>query len=315
MKLLISCTNSPIPLIGYDFENNNIFWKLETNGKIFLTAGITYQDNDLILGYSNSFIRIISNGYKKHDLPGPYYSLTHSIHAINNNEIGITDTGNSCIRIFNKADKDIKILNPINHWTNIPHDALHLNDFTITPFGIIASCFDYRPWRGQKNNETWDDWCKGNYGILINASGHNNKSKGRIVGCGFNHPHSLNYINPYLYLCSSSTGTFHICKFNNQGTISDNEHNIITHDHFLRGAYKFNNIWFLGGSTIRHGEQLSKYVEIYSFNESTKEIQKKQLNLDGEVYDILPWSEHILTPILKNNIFSYLINHFGQNIL
>ena len=56
-----------------------------------------------------SFIRIISNGYKKHDLPGPYYSLTHSIHAINNNEIGITDTGNSCIRIFNKADKDIKI--------------------------------------------------------------------------------------------------------------------------------------------------------------------------------------------------------------
>ncbi len=238
-------------------------------------------------------------------LSGPHDPQLHSLHFINDNAVGVVDTGHSAVRIIDKCGQQIKTLNPVACWLEVPEDAIHLNDFVMTPYGLLASCFDYRPWRLIRELMPYEEWCTGGYGLILNLTGESHNGAGRIIGCGFNHPHSLNYIDPFLYLCSSSTGTFSICEFSGTGTLIEKSQHKITEDHFLRGACYMQDGWFLGGSTFRHEQLIAENVEIYYFNMLSETIQKKEIQGKGEIYDILPWKDEIMAPIIKN--------HFSQS--
>ena len=67
----------------------------------------------------------------------------------------------------------------------------------------------------------------------------------------------------------------------------------------MRGAYFVDNGWFLGGSTRRHDELLGGNVEIYYFDTLAETVQKKEIPGQGEIYEILPWKDEIMTPIIK----------------
>ncbi len=302
MKLLLSCVNTDLSLIGYDWEDGKIFWSCHRN-TIDLT-GICFAGNRLF-GAANDNVSILdpSNIYQL-DLPGSYKALAHGIHIIGNELFGVVDTGNSVVRIINGNGDEVKTYKPLESWGDIPHDAIHLNDFALTPFGFFASCFDYRPWRSSwiKKQESFEDWCKSGYGVILNLSGDEDKGVGRIVGCGFNHPHSLQYVDPFFYVCSSSTGVFHVCSFTKSGELTEKSRFDITDDHFLRGAYKASDGWFLGGSSFRHGMTISNSMEVYFLKESNGEIEKKALGISGEIYDILPWNDEILQPIIEKHL-------------
>ena len=72
---------------------------------------------------------------------------------------------------FNRKGEQEVEFEPLKEWGEIPKDAIHLNDFAVTASGILASSFDYRPWRQTKEDITWDDWCTGGYGVILNLTG------------------------------------------------------------------------------------------------------------------------------------------------
>lgn len=301
MKLLLSCVNTNLTLIGFDWDEGKIFWSCHKD-KINAT-GICYAGNRLFTT-ANDTVTILGPTDKYHiDLPGGYKALAHGIHVVSDEAFGVVDTGNSAVRIFNGNGDEIETYKPLEAWGSIPHDTIHLNDFALTPFGVFASCFDYRPWRSSRkyNQERWEDWCNSGYGVILNLSGHKGKGIGRIVGCGFNHPHSLQYVNPFFYLCSSATGIFHVCNFTKSGELTEEMQFKISDDHFLRSAYKDHDSWYLGGSSVRHGEVVSNSMEIYHFKEATGRIEKKSLGIPGEIYDILPWKDEIMQPIAQKH--------------
>ncbi len=302
MKLLLSCVNSKLSLIGFDWDEGKIFWSCRKDK--FNLAGMCYVGNRLFTAGGDTVSMLDPSDINHIDLPGSYKSLAHGIHVINDELFGVVDTGNSAVRIFDgRRGIEVKAYKPLECWGTIPHDTIHLNDFALTPFGIFASCFDYRPWRSSRmlKKEYWEDWCNSGYGVILNLSGHKDKGVGRIVGNGFNHPHSLQYVNPFFYLCSSATGIFHVCNFTKSGELTEEMQFKISDDHFLRGAYKASDSWFLGGSSVRHGKTVSKSMEIYHFKETTGRIEKKTLGIPGEIYDILPWKDEIMQPIVQQH--------------
>jgi hypothetical protein len=304
MKLLLSFVSSTISLAGYDWDRGEIFWSIPSSQ--FKTGGICYHDSDLWVSSDNRVVQLCSNGDGNvTTLSGPHDPQLHSLHFINDNAVGVVDTGHSAVRIIDKCGQQIKTLNPVACWLEVPQDAIHLNDFVMTPYGLLASCFDYRPWRLIRELMPYEEWCTGGYGLILNLTGEPHNGAGRIIGCGFNHPHSLNYIDPFLYLCSASTGTFSVCEFSGTGTLIEKAQRKITEDHFLRGACYMQDGWFLGGSTFRHEQLIAENVEIYYFNILTETIQKKEIQGKGEIYDILPWKDEIMAPIIKN--------HFSQS--
>ena len=305
MKLLISFVNSTISLAGYDWDKGEIFWSIPSCQ--IKTCGICYHDADLWISSDDRVVQLCSNGDGNVvTLSGPYDPQLHGIHVMNDDTLGVVDTGHSAVRIIDKSGQQMEILSPVASWLEVPPDAIHLNDFVTTPHGLYASCFDYRPWRVIRERISHEDWCTAGYGLIINLTGNARQGAGRIVGCGYNHPHSLNYVDPFLYLCSSSTGTFSICEFSGTGTLIEKSHHNITEDHFLHGACFFDNGWFLGGSTFRHDELIAENIEIYYFDTLGQKVQKKEIQGKGEIYDILPWHDEIMKPIIKN--------HFAQSL-
>jgi hypothetical protein len=107
-------------------------------------------------------------------------------------------------------------------------------------------------------------------------------------------------------VCSSSTGTFSICDFSSTGTLIEKSQHKITEDHFLRGACFSDSGWFLGGSTFRHNKLIAENIEIYYFDIISQTVQKKEIQGKGEIYDILPWNDEIMNPIIKH--------HFSQSL-
>jgi hypothetical protein len=305
MKLLLSFVNSTISLAGYDWDRGEIFWSIPSSH--IKTCGICYHDSDLWVSSDNRVVQLCPNGDGNViTLSGPHDPQLHGLHVLNDTTLGVVDTGHSAVRIIDKNGQQVQTFNPVACWLEVPNDAIHLNDFVMTPYGLLASCFDYRPWRVVRELMSYEDWCTGGYGLIINLTVESHKGAGRIVGCGLNHPHSLNYVDPYLYLCSSSTGTFSICEFSGTGTLIEKSQFKITQDHFLRGACHVENGWFLGGSTFRHEQLIAENVELYYFNASSETIQRKEIQGKGEIYDILPWNDEIMTPVIKH--------HFSQSL-
>lgn len=297
MKLLLSCVNSPLSLIGYDWDKDEIFWTCNSTK----ACGIAYDGNGLLIATDNILNRLSPTNCNRTQMFGHHATLAHSVHVIDENLIGLVDTGNSQLLVINKKGKVKTIYNPVSHWGTLPPDAIHLNDFVVTPHGILASCFDYRPYQKVKNEVSWDKWSKGGYGVILSLTGEEGNGMGRIVGCGFNQPHSLQYTEPNLYVCSSSIGVLHVCEFVNGGLLREKMQYKITDDHFLRGAYKVNNEIFLGGSSRRYGEAIASSMEIYNLDELSGKVMKKSLGLEGEIYDILSWKNYIMQPLINHH--------------
>ena len=147
------------------------------------------------------------------------------------------------------------------------------------------------------------DWYSGCYGLILNlTSGQKGEGAGRVVGCGFNHPHSLTYWNEKLYLCSSATGDFHQCGFDKRGNFINSDPMRITETHFLRGLHKVDGGWIMGGSSRRHQEKIAETLELYFFEDSSNRVVETQsINRTAEIYDILPWKAEIMEPIIRRH--------------
>ena len=255
------------------------------------SCGICFFDSALWFSSDDEVVRIDCHETTRLKYKARYPMELHSIHPIGDKKLGIVDTGNSVIRIIDKSGQHIETLSFLDSWGDIPKDAVHLNDFTSTPHGLIASCFDYRPYRTVRKDIPWNTWCSQRYGLLINITGNQVVGPGAIVGCGFNHPHSLHYFEPYIYLCSSATGELVRLSLDEHGFVKQKLEFAITSEHFLRGSMRIGSKWVLGGSSMRHGQVVNNTAALYFFCEKTKVIQKYDLSFPGEIYEILPWRE------------------------
>ena len=173
MRLLLSCVNSDLSLIGFDWDSGRIFWACPQ--KLLRVCGACYDGNDLLLSGDNHVARVTPTGYVRTELSGRYDALAHSVHVIDEDRFGVVDTGNSRVVGVNKRGEADVVYGPVDHWGDIPHDAIHLNDFAVTPHGMLASCFDYRPWRKVREDTSWEDWCTGGYGMILNLTGTENR--------------------------------------------------------------------------------------------------------------------------------------------
>ncbi len=305
MKLLLSCPNSNFSLLGYDWTKEELFFAIPSY--IFTACSIEYYSNSLLVSSENEIRRISPYEETIYYLGGRYNNLAHSVKIIDKDKIAVVDTGNTRVIVIDASGRVIKTYNPLESWGNIPQDTIHLNDVVQTPYGLLASCFDYRPWRYEREKLSWQQWCSGGFGLILNLS-----EEGRVIGCGLNHPHSLTYKHPYLYVCSSATGEFHVFEFNKNGILREKQRYRICNNHFLRGALYTKMGWFLGGSCRRHEEVISKNMKIYLFNQDTCSVEGRVLDMWGEIYDILPWREDILEPIIRN-ILSYKAKEYATS--
>jgi hypothetical protein len=278
-RVLLSCVNSLHSLAGYDWESEEIFWACPS--RIIKCCGACYDGSDLLIASDSKVTRMTPKGVFQTQLKGPYEALAHSVHVIDEQTIGVVDTGNSRVVLLNRKGEPFNTLNPLSYWGDLPCDAVHLNDFTSTPFGILASGFDYRPWRNVREEITWDDWCSGGYGLVMNLTGDKEMGKGRIIGCGVNHPHSLTFQSPYLYLCSSATGDFHQFEFDDFGILREINRIHVTDRHFLRGVHRVDDGWLLGGSSVRHGEVMERTTALYHLNEATWKVESRTVGGGG----------------------------------
>lgn len=147
---------------------------------------------------------------------------------------GVVDTGNSRVVVYLSDGSVDDVYCPLVALEASPHDAIHMNDLL---HGLITSCFDYRPWRSVREKTSWGDWCTGGYGLILRLDGAPGSGAGRVVGSGFNHPHSLTCHENCLHLCSSSTCEFHVCEVDAHGLIRELKRFQISKDHFVRGSF------------------------------------------------------------------------------
>lgn len=299
MRLLLGCVNTSVSLMGYDWETGEIFWAVSRDA--LRVCGVCYDGPDLLVAGDNTLTRIQPGGGFCTPLGGRFDALAHSVHPMGDGRSGVVDTGNSRLLCVDPGGAIVDVYEPIASWGEVPHDAIHLNDFAVTPAGILASCFDYRPWRKVKAGTSWDDWCTGGYGLVLNLTGDGPTGAGRVVGCGFNHPHSLNYVDDRLTLCSSATGVFHVCELEWHGLVREARRYQVTEDHFLRGACRCDGGWFLGGSSTRHGQVMSNTIEIYRLETATGRVERRSIPGTGEIYDILPWREEVMQPLIRRH--------------
>lgn len=301
MRLLLSCVSSSISLGGFDWDTGELFWNLPS--KALAACGVCYHNDRLLIASEDSVTAVSPHGVRTLRLPGPYPSLAHGIHPIDDETFGVVDTGNSCLRLYDREGNHLRDVCPIRAWPDVPPDAVHLNDFVVTPQGIIGSCFDFRPFRTVRTQVPgWNDIPAPGVGLLLNLS--DLSEAGRIVACGLNHPHSLIYREPEVVHCCSSTGSLHFWQFADQGTLQQRRVCTITDEHFLRGVLPDGERWFLGGSTTRHSTSPGSRMAVYRLTESTGHVECKWLPLTGEIYDILPWDGPLLHPIVEERLLS-----------
>lgn len=292
MKLLLSCVNTLVSLIGYDTEKENAFWYCPAN--IIRSCGISYFLDGLLIASDNSFIYLSKDKIQQFNLSGPHDNYVHSIHAIGD-QIGIADTGNSAIIIASREGQELFRYDPLEGWEQRPIDAIHLNDFLVQDHGILASCFSYKPFQSIKNNRK--TWAKGGHGLILEMRRQNNMTISRVVACGISCPHSLVESDGKVYCCSSLDGKFIELAKSHNGTLSPSSVWNIANSHFLRGALRHDQGWYLGGSAFRRQGTGSSMV-LFDLEPETSAIRTMKVANAGEIYDILPWSDRIMGPVV-----------------
>ena len=293
-KVLLSCVNSVVSFIGYDLVAQKAFWYCPADR--IRACGASYGDGCLLIASDNFLIRMsAAKGVERLRLPGPHENLAHSVHALAGMGIGVADTGNSRVLLYGSDLTGYISFDPLESWGELPPDAIHLNDFVRTPRGLVASCFNYRPYRLPEIPEyRWQD--KG-YGLLLSLDKIRGKSVGRVVGCGLDCPHSLVWHQERLYCCASATGDFVRFGYSEHGTLCEEARIPITKEYFLRGALPLaNGDWLLGGSSVRKQSSKGMGLLLYGADGSVSDLH---VAAAGEIYDILPWDDALMRPLAR----------------
>jgi hypothetical protein len=209
--------------------------------------------------------------------------------------IGVADTGNSRVLIYGHDLKNFMAFEPLEPWGEIPLDAIHLNDFVQTPYGLVASCFHYQSFRALEiPGHVWQP--KG-YGLLLSLGKMGGHDISRVAASGLSCPHSLIWHEDRLYCCSSATGEFIRLRHNGYGGFVEEERRFITNEHFLRGALPLEDgSWILGGSHIRRVD--SKGMAVFRLHPDGR-LETFRVAPVGEIYDILPWDPAIMEPVAE----------------
>ena len=299
MKLLLSCVNTRVSLIGFDTDTQQPFWYLPSN--ILRACGICYLNNNLLIAADDHIIRVGCEGVSYIKLPGPHGNFAHSIRRFGD-MIAIADTGNSRVLITDQELAHFVTFDPIEAWGDRPVDAIHINDMLVLDDEILASCFNYQPFRHFADPKF--DWRPMKLGLILSMRKFYGKTVTRVVASGLDFPHSLSIEDDKLYCCSAFTGELIEFSRNARGTFNFSKSWKVTDKKFLRGALRRDGIWFLGGSSGRgEGEEKSP-MSLLRLDMSTGEVLEMWVAAVGEIYDVLPWHDEIVRPLVDvmNNL-------------
>jgi len=296
VKVLVSCVNSLVSLVGYDTERREPFWYCP--GNLLRACGAAWDGGDLLLASDDFLTRIAPDQVTQSRLPAPHPNLAHSVHMLEDGLVGVADTGNSRLLVRDPAGKGAAAFEPLSGWPEVPSDAIHLNDFCQTPAGLFASCFSFRPlpkdygrfdWRGQ------------GHGLILALDKQGGHDASRIVGCGISCPHTLAWHEERLYCCASASGTWLRFAVAEDGVLAREAVVKVTDTHFLRGALRVEGGWLLGGSSRRHLAGEASCMALYLLSDAG-EIAMHRLANRGEVYDVLPWTPAMdaLVPVINS---------------
>ncbi len=294
-KILLSCVNSVVSLIGYDTEKNSSFWYCP--GNVLRSCGACYADDALWIASDNTLTKINDDTVRLSCLPGPLDNLAHSVKAISKDILAVVDTGNSRILLF-AGDENMGLeSSPLGEWDiTLPHDAIHCNDVMAWRDGFLVSAFSYQPFRPvQQKCPTWKEQGLGVIFYLRRASGHTISS---IVASGLNCPHSMVEHEGCIYCCSSSSGDFYRYVPAANGTLNFDCSWSITKRHFLRGALRIDNGWLLGGSSRRESDSKNSGMMLFYLDDNGS-ISEHSVANAGEIYEILPWDNNIMRSVAK----------------
>jgi hypothetical protein len=293
MRFLLSCPHSEYSLIGYDYDSGEVFWKLKYPISFF---GICYgQNNELFATGRNRILKFMPEGYKRARL-NQFKANTrpHSVKMMKNGNMGVVDTGNSAIRVYNENLELLERHEALLGYNRI-FDCIHINDFTESPIGLLATCFGYNPYRevidymGRKGV-----WTKNRTGLVINLS----EFHGTVVFSGLSCPHSLNYYNGKLYVLSSYNQTLYCLDISGPDTLIDYKLTLDC-DKFIRGlCFADEDDYYIGGTYLRYRrDDADTAAEFYRI--SGREIESKTIPEITDIYEVIPWREDIMRPIIE----------------
>lgn len=293
MKLLLSCVNSLVSLVGYDTETRESFWYCP--GNVLRACGICYHGSGLAIASDDYLTTLRPDGVSQFKITGTHPNLAHSVKELHG-ALAVADTGNSRIALTAPNGRILREYDPLQMWPDRPADAIHLNDFIPTETGLLASCFSYQPFQQLKQRP--EIWKQGGHGLVLEMVLDNELTVSRVVASGLSCPHSLHARDDALYCCSSLNGSFVRMERAPGGTYATSHLWNITDDHFLRGALPHETGWFLGGSCIRTKAERSG-MAVFHFDESTGAVDTMKVAPAGEIYDILPWDDAIMQPLMR----------------
>ena len=291
MRVLLSCVNTVVSLIGFDLDAGG-FWFSPADR--LRACGACLTEDALYIASDDTLTKISAiGGISSVRLPGPYSNLAHSVHVFPDTGIALADTGNSRVLLYG-FDLSGRIgFEPLEGWPQAPEDALHLNDAIWTPHGIIASCFNYRPFRSvQVEGWSWRD--KG-YGFLVSLEKYRGRNVGRIVACGLDCPHSLLWHKERLWCCASAAGDLVRLAFSDRGQLREEERLHITSDYFLRGLMPLEDGGLLLGGSALRGRNSKGMALLRLMPDGV--VREYPVARTGEIYDILPWRSAVMRSI------------------
>jgi len=292
MKVLLSCVNTAVSLIGFDLDAGTGFWFSPADR--LRACGVCLSEDALFIAADDTLTKIsAAGGISCIKLPGPHRNLAHSVHVFQDMGVAVADTGNSRVLLYGFDLSAGISFEPLEGWPQPPEDALHLNDAIWTPHGIVASCFNYRPFRSVQI-EGWP-WRNKGYGLILSLEKFRGRNVGKILACGLDCPHSLLWHDDRVWCCSSATGDVVRLVFTGNGQLREEERIPITRDYFLRGAMPLEDgSLLLGGSSLRRQDNKGMALLRLMPDGAVREYPVART---GEIYDILPWQSAMMRSI------------------
>ncbi|MBQ7585777.1 MAG: hypothetical protein IJU40_05975 [Desulfovibrionaceae bacterium] len=305
--ILLGCVNTRVSLIGIDINKKEAFWYCPSN--IQRTCGICYGKESLYISSDNHLTKINSLGISSYKIPGRYNNFAHSIKIAYDSHLGLADTGNSQIHLFDGQNFTLSF-SPLECWNEIPIDAIHVNDFLPFNQGMLVSAFSYQPFTAWKS--TSFDWKHDGWGCLYYLRRFEHKTVSRIVASGLNCPHSLNTWDDDIYCCASASGDWIQFQVTKQGLLYEKKRIHVSDTHFLRGALRHKDGWLLGGSSQRHADG-SGGMHLYYLSDDGS-VQLIWEGGSGEIYEILPWDPTIMSDVCTVLAKAPVAFHLDENI-
>ncbi|MCR4665893.1 MAG: hypothetical protein K5657_01210 [Desulfovibrio sp.] len=286
-RLLLSCVNTRVSLVGFDLKREAPFWYCPST--VLHACGAVYDQQALWVASDATLCRIGKESLSFVSLPGPHANYVHSVKQASDGLLVLCDTGNSRLLFFDGSVLPLS-LSPLEEWERagcrLPFDAIHVNDCLPWRDGFLVSAFSHEPFTAWK--ETGVPWQKAGLGCIYYLTREGKRTLARIVACGINCPHSLVLHEGDIYCCSSASGDFLQFHPDEENRLHLVKTVHVTSTHFLRGALRIDGGWILGGSSRRHAEDGGGML-LYKLADDGG-CRTMIAGGTGEIYDILPWN-------------------------